>query len=278
VYKVVKRMSKEVEGLYPAYMKVDTGVFDGVTYGIGADTDSFYEYLLKIWISTGEEKFRKMYDESADAILKYLLVKSPGDKHYYIPDRTGVGSKPSPQFHHLSCFSGGMFTLGAMTRKTNDWTVKLDVGRRITETCYALYRDSATGLGASEFAYVQNDGRVVGATNVVTLRPEVIESIFYQYRTTKDPKFREWGRNIVGSIEKHAKSADGIYHSLQDGKPKDKLESFFMAETLKYLYLLFSDSKVIDLEEYVFNTEAHPISRRGFGQRKDPSKWVKITT
>ena len=39
----------------------------------------------------------------------------------------------------------------------------------------------------------------------------------------------------------------------------DTMQSFFLAETLKYLYLLFSDSSTVDLDEFVFNTEAHPI-------------------
>lgn len=37
------------------------------------------------------------------------------------------------------------------------------------------------------------------------------------------------------------------------------MQSFFLAETLKYLYLLFSPSSVISLDEWVFNTEAHPL-------------------
>ena len=67
------------------------------------------------------------------------------------------------------------------------------------------------------------------------------------------------------------------YHGLDDqGKPHNRQQSFFLAETLKYLYLLFSDDSTIDLSKYVFNTEAHPISVRGYGRRKDPKKWVDI--
>ena len=36
------------------------------------------------------------------------------------------------------------------------------------------------------------------------------------------------------------------------------MQSFFLAETLKYSYLLFADGSKLDLEKYVFNTEAHP--------------------
>lgn len=38
------------------------------------------------------------------------------------------------------------------------------------------------------------------------------------------------------------------------------MESFFLGETLKYLYLLFSDDpKLLSLDRFVFNTEAHPL-------------------
>lgn len=37
------------------------------------------------------------------------------------------------------------------------------------------------------------------------------------------------------------------------------VNSYFFAETLKYLYLIFSDPSIISLDEYVLNTEAHPF-------------------
>ena len=43
-------------------------------------------------------------------------------------------------------------------------------------------------------------------------------------------------------------------------EPRDKMESFFVGETLKYLYLLFSDDlELLSLDSCVFNTEAHPL-------------------
>lgn len=44
-----------------------------------------------------------------------------------------------------------------------------------------------------------------------------------------------------------------------DTQPTDKMESFFLAETLKYFYLLFSDKAIFDLKSVVFNSEAHPL-------------------
>lgn len=82
------------------------------------------------------------------------------------------------------------------------------------------------------------------------------------WRFTKDPKYREWGWEIFQNIEKYCKVAHG-YSGVKNVNSipvqhNDFQESFFLAETLKYLYLLFDDSK-IPLSEWVFNTEAHPL-------------------
>ena len=93
-------------------------------------------------------------------------------------------------------------------------------------------------------------------------RPETVESLFYLYRATKDPVYRQWGWKIFSAFEKHTKLAEG-YASISDvltPKYTDKMETFYLAETLKYLYLLFSDDvSVLSLDDFVFNTEAHPL-------------------
>ena len=85
------------------------------------------------------------------------------------------------------------------------------------------------------------------------------------HRATSDPKYREWGWKIFEAFEKYTK-IDGGYASIENVEStsnpqlKDKMESFFLTETLKYLYLLFSDDKTeLSLHEYIFNTEAHPL-------------------
>ncbi|KAF7770505.1 CAZyme family GH47 [Agaricus bisporus var. burnettii] len=95
------------------------------------------------------------------------------------------------------------------------------------------------------------------------LRPETIESFFYMWKLTKDPKWRERGWSIFEAIEKHSKTDYG-YASLSTAdsdKPvlENEMPSYFMAETLKYLYLLFREDDIVSLEDWVFNTEAHPF-------------------
>lgn len=77
-------------------------------------------------------------------------------------------------------------------------------------------------------------------------------------------RYREWGWDIFKAFEKHTRVESGGYASLDDvttvPPPKrNKMESFFLGETLKYLYLLFGDENVLPLDKFIFNTEAHPL-------------------
>ena len=98
-----------------------------------------------------------------------------------------------------------------------------------------------------------------------------MESYLLLWRLTKDPKYREWGWEMVQALDKHCK-AEGGYSGIRNvyqvasgsANQDDVQQSFFLAETLKYLYLLFSDDNLIDLKRWVFNTEAHPLPIRGF--------------
>lgn len=88
------------------------------------------------------------------------------------------------------------------------------------------------------------------------------------WRTTHDPKYRLWASRIVQSLEKYSRVPSGGYAGLMSvqsasGPQLDAQQSFFLAETLKYLFLTFSSDSLIDIEDWVFNTEAHPIPRLG---------------
>ena len=109
------------------------------------------------------------------------------------------------------------------------------------------------------------------------LRPETIESLMLLYRITGDIRYRERGWQMFEAFEKYSKVAAGGYAGLanvQDIKANkvDLMETFFLAETLKYFYLLFSSPNVVPLDKYVFNTEAHP-----FPIFEPPAAWIKKT-
>lgn len=99
------------------------------------------------------------------------------------------------------------------------------------------------------------------------LRPEAIESVFVLYRSTGREDLLESAWDMFTSIErvtstKFASSA--VWDVSKPGEApqqSDSMESFWLGETLKYFYLIFSEPELISLDEFVFNTEAHPLRR-----------------
>ncbi|KAJ3289693.1 mannosyl-oligosaccharide alpha-1,2-mannosidase [Borealophlyctis nickersoniae] len=108
------------------------------------------------------------------------------------------------------------------------------------------------------------------------LRPETVESLFILYRITGNLKYREWAWQIFEAFEKWCRIPSGGYSSLDDVRStnpthRDKMETFFLGETLKYFYLIFAGDggdekglttpagRILDLHRFVYNTEAHPF-------------------
>ncbi|CAK7222381.1 hypothetical protein SBRCBS47491_004847 [Sporothrix bragantina] len=100
------------------------------------------------------------------------------------------------------------------------------------------------------------------------LRPEAIESVWYMYRITGDPAWQEKGWRMFQAVIRasrtevgHSAIGDVTTDPSQPANQVDNMESFWLAETLKYFYLLFTTPDVISLDDYVLNTEAHPFKR-----------------
>jgi endoplasmic reticulum Man9GlcNAc2 1,2-alpha-mannosidase len=167
---------------------------------------------------------------------------------------------------HLVCFLPGVLALGSHNGLDS---ADLELAKELTYTCWQMYEVTPTGL-APEITHFNMNPQ--GSSDIVIkaadahnlLRPETVESLVYLYRLTGDEKYREWGWKIFRAFEAHSRVASGGYTSLHSvlrvpAEPRDKMESFWLGETLKYFFLLFSDSSVIPLDDYVFNTEAHPL-------------------
>ncbi|KAJ7193456.1 glycoside hydrolase family 47 protein [Mycena pura] len=194
---------------------------------------------------------------------------------------------------HLVCFLGGSLMLGATTvgalvdpvsvpplekelspTGQRDWAT----GVSLIETCVDTYR-TASGL-APEIVHFREtidrgsdwyikDARPPGEPPVYDarymLRPETVESLFLAWRLTGNPRYRAYGWDIFQAIERHCRVESGGYATVLNVEEvpvrwEDKMETFLLSETFKYLFLLFSDDSVLPLDEYVFNTEAHPLS------------------
>ncbi|KAI9852764.1 MAG: hypothetical protein M1838_005522 [Thelocarpon superellum] len=99
------------------------------------------------------------------------------------------------------------------------------------------------------------------------LRPEAIESLFILYRITGNTTLLDTAWKMFGAIERYTATelANAAIDDVTSANPSpemsDRMESFWLAETLKYFYLIFSDPTLVSLDEYVLNTEAHPLKR-----------------
>ncbi|KAL7423492.1 mannosyl-oligosaccharide alpha-1,2-mannosidase [Cryptotrichosporon argae] len=282
------------DGIAPIFINPENGQFVVSEIRLGSRGDSYYEYLLKQYLQTDRQEpvYRDMYDEAMGGIKKHLVAQTKRSglihTHELHPMRhpqTGAQTwQVVPKQDHLVCFLGGSLILGVTEggRRAVDWH-NLDardmedfvVGKGIVESCVRTH-DTATGLAPEIAMFVQpsddrsdtldwyvkpnTNGVLIDGRNI--LRPETVESLFLAYRSTGDPKYREWGWQIFGAFDKHARVPTGGYASVQDVQQvpvvlEDRMETFWLSETLKYLYLLFDDSDNVPLDRHVFNTEAH---------------------
>lgn len=292
----IKTLPK-TEGLVPIYISPQNGQFSGENIRLGSRGDSYYEYLIKVWLQDRDANRTYLYDMYTEAMkgVKHLLVRKSVPNELVFVGELPYGSQGSfsPKMDHLVCFLPGTLALGATKGLKKETAMKnnfltfedlenLKLAEDLVKTCYEMYEVTSTRL-APEIAYFNiegegddgNDGgnkeskymkdiKIMPLDRHNLLRPETVESLFVLYRITQDTKYREWGWEIFKAFEKYTRVESGGYTSLSDvtvipPQKRDKMETFFLGETLKYLYLLFGDDNVIPLDEFVFNTEAHPL-------------------
>ncbi|CAG2170047.1 unnamed protein product [Oppiella nova] len=228
-----------------------------------------------------------------DEVQKRLVRTTKGPlKLTFIGEIQRAGSYTSSDIHpkmdHLVCFLSGTLALGYYhevmkapkihghsVAEDSPFNEHLVLAEKLGRTCHYMYNLTKTGL-SPEIAYFDETGnddelqiRPADAHNL--LRPEFVESLFYLYHITGKPIYRTWGWQIFKAFNKYSRVKSGGYTSIDDVRnpdnvrPKDMMESFWFAETLKYLYLLFCDDKhVVNqlLDKYVINTEGHVIPVR----------------
>lgn len=262
VRKHLKELTKP-DGLYPNFLNPNTGNWGTKHVSLGALGDSFYEYLLKSWLVTSKEdtEARDMYYEAMEALERHLVRKA-GPLTYLSDLKNG---RPDSRMQHLACFAGGMFALGGVHATNGQTQHYLDLAAELAKTCHESYQNTATKLGPEAFR-LDAGGKMTSRNNekMYLLRPETVETYFVLWRLTHDQKYRDWGWEVVQALEQTCRIDTGGYTGIKDvfssNPVKDDVQqSFVIAETLKYLYLLYCDDDVIPLDEYVFNTEAHPL-------------------
>ncbi|KAJ7962682.1 alpha-1,2-Mannosidase [Quillaja saponaria] len=263
VENVITELNKTfpADGLLPIYIDPHSGRTSYSPITFGAMGDSFYEYLLKVWIqgnkTSAVKHYREMWEKSMKGLLS-LIRKSTPSSFAYICEKNG--DSLSDKMDELACFAPGMLALGSAGYGPGDSQKFLSLAEELAWTCYNFYQSTPTKLaGENYFFHAGQDMNVGTSWNI--LRPETVESLFYLWRLTGNKTYQEWGWNIFQAFEKNSRVESG-YVGLKDvntGVKDNMMQSFFLAETLKYFFLLFSPPSVIPLDQWVFNTEAHPI-------------------
>lgn len=263
----VMRKKDPQYGLFPIKVSIADGSFADTQITFGALGDSFYEYLLKVWLQGGKKEnwLRKMYDKAMDGVMEKLLMASDPSGLAFLSDWNG--RRNARKMDHLVCFMPGLLALGAVTdpKGRDSPRAKRDmaVAKALMYTCREMYHRTASGISPEYVEFpVGSDMRAGPGVAFYILRPETAESLFILNQLTGDPIYRDWAWEIWEAIDRHCKTKSA-YGSLQNVNSAhsgvdDRMESFFLAETIKYLYLVQDPDNEMDLSKYVFNTEAHP--------------------
>ncbi|MHB2148900.1 glycoside hydrolase family 47 protein [Calditrichota bacterium LG25] len=229
-------------GLVGTSINVETGAWIDRSSHLGGMIDSYYEYLLKGAILLDDTELWQMWKTSVAAVNRYLKQETNHSLWYGRSDMES-GKIHRTWFGALEAFFPAVLALDK----------QLNFADCLWQSYFEVWRHF--GLAPEMFDYQKRE--VVSA--FYFLRPELIESTYYLYYFTRDEKYRQAGSAIFASLKKHCKTKAG-YAALKNVITKEKsdsMESFFLAETLKYLYLLFKHPDFLDLDKIIFNTEAH---------------------
>ncbi len=268
-------------GLIGAGVDAEVGHWVGPFAGIGAGTDSFFEYALKTHIllsghdvpnatMLSKERpgpwldpnilYRPLSDEEnssesflhawqdAHAAIKRHLYSNTHHPHY-VNVHLSTGSPQAYWIDSLGAYYPGLLTLAGEL----DEAIETNL----------LYTALWTRYSALPERWSVRDGHIEGGLGWWPGRPEFIESNYHIYRATKDPWYLHVGEMVLEDVKRRCWTECG-WSGLQDvrtGEKSDRMESFFLGETAKYMYLLFDPDHPLNVLDapYVFTTEGHPL-------------------
>lgn len=231
-------------GLLGKHIDTKSGDWVETTSGPGSNSDSFYEYLLKMYMTFNDEESFEMFAIVYEAVLTHNLH---GDWYGDVSMWTGCGHG-HVVFENLAAFWPGMqASLGHLHSASRSMNSFYRVWREygfVPEQFNVLHWRPVRGRGAS-----------------YPLRPELIESTFYMHEATQDASWLRAGAHFVHTLQKYAKTKCGYatIANIDTKQQEDDMPSFFLSETSKYLYLLFNTTHFYRNGGYVMTTEAHPF-------------------
>ena len=233
-------------GLVGQSINVETGVWTNTDSHISGGIDSYYEYLWKCWLLFGDKDCGDMWHASVPIVHKYLADEIRGELWYGHADMQ-TGKRTETTYGALDAFFPALLALSGDVQRA----------RRLQASSFKMW--NLHGIEPETLDY--KTMRVVAGS--YHLRPEIVESTYYLYHCTGDPKYRQMGKKMFDDFVKYCRTDSG-YAALADvisKQQRDEMESFVLAETFKYFYLLFASPETLQFNKVIFNTEAHPLKR-----------------
>jgi mannosidase alpha-like ER degradation enhancer 2 len=233
-------------GLVGDQIDCETGEWLRTDSHLSACIDSYYEYMVKCVYLFNDEDCKIMWEKSYEAINTYL-ADTVGTQLWYGHVDMNTGKRTKTWFGALDAFYPAVLALAGNVQRAA-W---------LQESCFHMWK--RYGIEPEDFDYRKNEA----AGTRYFLNPEIIESAYYLYSKTNDPRYLEMGKVFLDSLKTYCR-VDAGYAELKSVITKekaDRMESYFLAETLKYLYLLFAPAETLDFNNTIFNTEAHPMRR-----------------
>src|SRR6266540_3180238 len=233
-------------GLVGESINVETGAWTSTDSHISGGIDSYYEYLWKCWRLFGDKDCRDMWNANIPAVHKYLADETRGELWYGHADMQ-TGKRTKTTYGALDAFFPALLALSG----------DFERARRLQASSFKMWNLHGVGPETLDYKTIH----VVAGT--YRLRPEIIESTYYLYHYTGDSAYRQMGEKMFNDFVKYCRTEFG-YAALADVTSKqqlDEMDSFVLAETFKYFYLLFASPETLAFDKVTFNTEAHPLKR-----------------
>jgi len=262
-------------GLIGAGIDAETGQWVSPYTGIGAGIDSFFEYALKSHIllsglpydaefahRDSSDAFLQVWQDAHEGIKRHMYRGAQHQHPHYIQTDLYTGALRAFWIDSLSAYYQGLLTMAG----------ELD---EAIET-HLLYTALWARYSAMPERWSTATGNIESGLRWWGGRPEFIESNWYLFRATKDPWYLHVAEMVLRDIKRRCWTKCG-WAGLQDvrtGELSDRMESFFLGETAKYLFLTFDQSHPINSWDasFVFTTEGHPLV---IPQRLRPTQLVK---
>ena len=245
-------------GLVGQDIDVDTGRWLLPVSHVGAYIDSYYEYMYKAWLLFGDPELKAMWDASIAAVDRYVADPRP-DGLWFAQVDMDTGVRLNTSTNVWDAYFPGLLALSG------------DLDRA------ALHQDAWDGAWQHWHRLPERFDYATRAVEhgAYTLNPEIMESAWYLAHATHDVKYVARVAHYWADLKACCRAMAG-YATLVDartGQQNDLMETFFVAETLKYIWLVFTEDRALNPDNYIMSTEAQPFRRKSFDKQK-ARKWL----